>query len=108
SANGVIKRWALPISGASNFEHLFTFPGGVQGGSLGGMTLDFERRVLYASHSTGNSSGSLVELSWDGSVSRILKSWSNGAFGAQEAMPDIAYCPKDDFIYCLWTTHSGE
>jgi hypothetical protein len=99
--------WPDPPPSTANGANIFVAPGGLQGGSHGRMTVDHDRGMVYMCHGTRNGSAGVYRCSWDGSVSSILDSWSNGTSAPQHVPVAITYAPKHDMIYYVISSNSG-
>lgn len=103
SSYAALRRWAWPDPSptTANGVTIYQPPGGLQGGSYGDMTIDYERGMVYMSHGTRNGSAGIYRCAWNGAISSVVYSWGNGTSGLQPVPTAITYVPRDDMIYYI-------
>lgn len=72
-------------------------------GSTGYMSFDLVNRFIFLTFSSGNGPNGLVKVAWDGSITQNLLSWSNGVTSPQPWIGGVAYVPKDDYVYYIYS-----
>jgi hypothetical protein len=77
-------------------------------GSTRGMTFDLVGRFVFVSWTAGNGPNGIAKVAWDGSVTQTLKSFTNGVFSPQPWVSGVAYVPKDDYLYYIYSPDTSD